>query len=254
MNKSNCVKCFMTCLIILLIGTSGCVPYKKIKYFNDIDELSEPTANPMKSKTIFPFEKLQITVLSTDEQTADLLNSYGQGNANRLKGYVVDETGYINYPFVGRIQVSGLTLLEAGNKISDAMSGLITKPEVIVSSMDNMVTVMGEVGNQGRYLINEDFINIYQALALGGGLSQYADRKKVILLRNENNRLIHYKLDLTNSKIASSPLYYIIPNDIIIVEPLRNKSYSYQNSTITTLLTAMTAIISILFITNVASR
>jgi len=251
MNKTHWAKFLMISIVILTIAISACVPYSKIKYFNDIDDLGEPAVNPMKSKVIYPFDKLHVTVLSTDEQTADLLNSYGQGNSDNAKGYVVDETGYIYYPFVGRIKVSGLTLLEAADKISKAMSGIITKPEVNVSLMDNMVTVMGEVGSQGRYLITGDFINIYQALALGGGLSQYADRKKVILLRNENNKLMYYKLDLTNSKIASSPLYYIIPNDIIIVEPLRKKSLSYQNPMISTVLTAITAILSILYITSI---
>jgi polysaccharide export outer membrane protein len=110
---------------------------------------------------------------------------------------------------------------------------------------------MGEVVNQGTYQINENFINIYESLALGGGLTEYADRKKVILLRNDNNKLMYYKLDLTTSKISTSPLYYILPNDIIIVEPLRARSFNYQNSMITTFLGALTAILSIFYISSI---
>lgn len=243
MNSSLRVKCFIAYIILILIFTSGCVPYAKLRYFNDIDKLSEPVVNPMKSKTINPFDKLSVTVLSTDVQSANLLNSNIQGSTVVAKGYVVDETGYINFPFVGKIQVGGLTLLETGDKIKDAMSGIITKPEVIVNLIDSKVTIIGEVGSQGRFLINEDFINIYDALALAGGLTMYSDRGKIILLRDENNKLIHYKLNLNDSKIASSPLFYIIPNDIIIVEPLRQKSLS--SSTLTTVVSTITSLISV---------
>ena len=254
MYKLSLAKCSMVCVVILLMITSACVPYSKLKYFNDIDELSEPVVNPMKSVTISPFDKLHIIVLSTDEQTADLLNSSssGQGSAENIKPYVVDEAGNISFPFVGKIQVGGMTLIEAGDQISKNISSIITKPVVLVNFLYNKITVMGEVVNQGTYQINENFINIYESLALGGGLTEYADRKKVILLRNDNNKLMYYKLDLTTSKISTSPLYYILPNDIIIIEPLRARSFNYQNSMITTFLGALTAILSIFYISSIS--
>jgi polysaccharide biosynthesis/export protein len=242
MDKSHFLKYITLCCMSLMF-LSACVPVSKMKYFNDIDKLNEPEVNLRKSKTVNLFDKLNVTVLSTDMETANLLNSNFKGSTINVKGYEVDETGFISFPFVGRIQVSGLTLLETGEKIRSALSGIITKPEVIVSLIDNRVTVMGEVVNQGRYSINEDFINIYEALALGGGFAQFADRKNVVLLRSENNKLMHYKLDLTNSKIANSTLYYVLPNDIIIVEPLRMKSQ--QSPLVTQVLTTMTTLLSI---------
>lgn len=246
-DKSILKKCYIVCTVIFLLFTTSCVPYSKLRYFKDIDQLSEPVTNPLISKTINPLDKLQISVLSTDEKTANLLNASNQGIPYIAKGYVVDETGFITYPFVGRIKVGGFTLLEAGTEITKALHDIITRPEVVVSYMDNKVTVMGEVMNQGRYLISEDFINIYDALALGGGLSTFADREKVILLRKENNKVIHYKLNLSDSKISSSLFYYIIPNDVIIVEPLRMKSQ--QSPMITTVLSTLTTLISIVTLT-----
>ncbi len=242
-------------MVLIIMFTSGCVPYSKLNYFNDINELTEPVANPIKSKTISSFDKISIIVLSTDTQTAALLNYTEPGNANNIstRGYIVDETGSINFPFVGKIKIGGLTLLEAGAEISKSISNIITKPEVILNFLDKKISVLGEVATQGTFVINSDFITIYESLALGGGLSQFADRKKVMLLRMENNKLMHYRLDLTNSKIASSPLYYILPNDIIIVEPLRNKSFSFQNSMISTLLATATGILGLYYITRTRS-
>ncbi len=245
----------MMSTILMLVLTSACVPYSKIRYLNDIDEISEPVFNPIKPTTISPYNKLRIIVLSTDEQTANLLNySEPGGSQNGNNGYLVDEKGNINFPFVGTIGVGGLTLLEAGAKITDAISSIITKPEVIVSFLDNKVTVLGEFVSQGTRPINEDFISIYEAIALGGGLTQYADREKVILLRKENNKLMHYKIDLTTSKISSDPLFYIIPGDIIIVEPLRSKSGGLQSPILSVISTSISFLMSILYITTITSR
>jgi polysaccharide export outer membrane protein len=234
----------------ILIIISGCVPYSKLSYINDIDELKEPAMNPMQPRIINTSDKLHITVLSTDDQTKELLNSYNQLSTDNTRGHLVDETGYIDYPFIGKIHVAGLTSMKAADTISLKMakSGIIKDPQVVVNLIDNMVTIIGEVNNPGRYLMAGDFINIYQAIALGNGMSQYADRKKVILIRNENNKLVHYKLNLSNSSIASSPLFYVLPNDIIIVEPLRKKSFSYQNATLSTFLTSLTAVLSLISI------
>ncbi|MCE5345230.1 MAG: polysaccharide biosynthesis/export family protein [Bacteroidales bacterium] len=243
-------------MIASLMLTSACVPYSKLKYLSDIDELSEPVVNPIKPKTISAFDKLRIIILSTDEQTSNLLNysessNSDQSNQSNTSGYIVDETGNISFPFVGKIEVEGLTLLEAGDKINNAIKSIITKPEVIVSFIDNKITVLGEFTLQGSYPINGDFVTLYEALALGQGLSQYADRKNVILLRKENNKLMHYKLDLTSSKITSDPLYYILPNDIIIAEPLRNKSWGLQSSMLSTITTTLSLILSIFYITTI---
>jgi polysaccharide biosynthesis/export protein len=242
-------------VIFLVLITGSCAPYSSMKYFNDIDEFSEPVVNPMRSATISPFSKLNILVLSTDEQTSSILNNTGQNvsgqnNSGTVKGFVVDEKGFINYPFVGQIKVVGLTLLQAGDTISQALhsNSIIKNPVVLVSFVENKITLLGEVNNQGAYAINKDFISIYESLALGGGLTQYADRKKIILLRNENNKMISYKLNLANSKIISNPLYYVLPNDILVVEPMRYKSWINQRSQLTTLLTSVTTLLSIYYI------
>ena len=75
--------------------------------------------------------------------------------------------------------------------------------------------------------------------------------KKVILIRNENNKIMHYRLNLSDSKISSKDYYYILPNDVIVVEPLKAISSSYQNITYTTILSSITTLIAILLFTNV---
>ena len=136
-------------------------------------------------------------------------------------------------------------------KIQKALSDYVSNTSIIVKYIDNQVTVMGEVKQQGVYTFIQDKLNIYEALGLGGGLTQYGDRKKIILIRNEGSKIMHYRLDLSDSKIAGKDYYYILPNDVIIVEPLKALSASYQNITYTTILSSITTLIAVLLFTNV---
>jgi polysaccharide export outer membrane protein len=252
-NRIKLNYCKAGLILIILIAVS-CVPIKQLSYFSDINDLVEPGVNPRTQKIIMPFDKLYIKVLSIDTQTSQIFNTSDEeryGN-NGVIGYLVDEAGNINFPFVGNIKVSSLTTSQASEKIQKALSEYVSpKTSIIVKYIDNRVTVMGEVKQQGVFSFSQDKLNIYEALGLGGGLTQFGDRKKIILIRNEGDKIMHYQLNLSDSKIASKDTYYIHPNDVIIVEPLKAISASYQNITYTTILSSITTLIAVLLFTNV---
>ena len=240
-------------IILLMVFMVSCVPKKQLSYFNDIDEL-EPGINPRTQKLILPFDKLYIKVLSIDPQTSQIFNAtdeirysgYG-GGMGSIIGYLVDEKGNINFPFVGDINVGGMTTSEAASKIQKALSDYVSNTSVVVKYVDNQITVMGEVQRQGVFGFSQDKLTIYEALGLGGGITRYGDRKNVILVRNEGEKIMHYRLNLSDSKISSRDYYYIYPNDVIIVEPLKAVSSSYSNVTFTTILSTITTFIAVLY-------
>ncbi len=247
--------CLYKAVVILsLISTASCVPTKELNYFNDLSELEEPGVNPRTQKLIMPFDKLYIKVISIDPTTSQIFNATEEmrnGGSNGILGYLVDESGNVNFSFIGNIQVTTLTLAQASEKIEKALNDYVGKTSVTVKYIDNQITVLGEVQRQGVYPFTQDKLNIYEALGLGGGLSQYGDRKKIILIRNEGGRIMHYKLNMSDSKIANKDYYYILPNDVIVVEPLKAISSSYQNITYTTILSSITTLIAVLLFTNV---
>jgi polysaccharide export outer membrane protein len=254
MQKRLNFRAYKAVVILLAIFASSCVPISKLNYFNDIDELAEPAINPRTQKLIMPFDKLYIKVISIDPAQSQIFNTTEEmrsGTDNGVLGYLVDEKGDVNFPFVGNINVAKLTTSQASEKIQKAMSDYLSNPSITVKFIDNQVTVLGEVQHQGVYSFLQDKLNIYEALGLGGGLSQYGDRKKIILIRNEADKVMHYRLNLSDSKIASKDYYYILPNDVIVVEPLKTLSSSYQNVTYTTILTSITTLIAVLLFTNV---
>ena len=241
-------------IILIFIFSVSCVPVTQLSYFNDLKDLEEPEVNPRTQKLIMPFDRLYIKVISIDPQISQIFSTGEEmrsGTTSGILGYLVDEMGNVNFPFVGSINVLSLTTAQAGEKIQKAMNDYVSNASVTVKYIDNQVTIIGEVQNQGVYPFTMDKLNIYEALGLGGGLTPYGDRKKVILTRNEGGKIMHYQLDLSDSKIATKDYYYILPNDVIIVEPMKAISYSYQNITYTTILSSITTLIAVLLFTNV---
>jgi polysaccharide export outer membrane protein len=245
--------------LILMILISSCVPTKQLSYFNDINELEKPVINPKIQKTILPFDRLYIRILSIDPQTREIFNfpeevRNSTASTNSVLGYLVDESGNIDFPFVGKINIGSLTLTEAGKKIQNALNEYVANTTVIVKFIDNQVAILGEVERQGVFSFTQDKLNVYEALALGGGLSRYGNRKNVILIRQEGDKIMHHKLNLSDSKIASKDYYYVLPNDVIVVEPLKSVSTSYSNITYTTILSSITTLIAVLLFAGLSFK
>ncbi|MEI6047759.1 MAG: polysaccharide biosynthesis/export family protein [Bacteroidota bacterium] len=238
--------------MLILISVISCVPFNKLKYFNDIDQLPEPAVNREKQKLIMPFDNIYIKVYSIDEKTNLLFNSNSNGSTgttSSIIGNLVDEEGNIDYPFIGKINISGLTLDQAGIKLGKALSEYVSNAAIIVKFIDRNVTIMGAVQQQGVFPFNQDKLNIYEALALGGGISQFGNRKNVILIRQEGDKIMHHRLDLSDSKISGKDYYYIQANDVIVVEPLSSSAwYNFNNSTFSIILSSITSFLTIILL------
>jgi polysaccharide export outer membrane protein len=243
-------------VVLIMISAISCVPLNKVRYFNDINELTEPVPNPKEQKTIMPFDNLYIKVISIDEKTNLIFNSsdelrYSTSGSSGMIGYLVSDKGNINFPFVGLINVAGLTTDQASKKMQDALNDYISNTAVVVKFIDNKVSIIGEVQRQGVYSFTQEKLNIYEALSLGGGLTRYGDHNNIVLIRQEGDKIMHHKLNLSDSRIAAKDYYYIMPNDVIVVEPMKAISSSYSNITYTTILTSVTTLIAVLLFTGV---
>jgi len=63
---------------------------------------------------------------------------------------------------------------------------------------------------------------------LAGDITDYGNRNKVILVRNENNNNLRINIDLTKSDLLSSGYYFLRPNDIIYVKPMTKKFWGMR--------------------------
>ncbi|MFW5759931.1 MAG: polysaccharide biosynthesis/export family protein [Cyclobacteriaceae bacterium] len=240
-------------LFIIFLVFASCVPQKKLKYARETHHSKTTYENIRKQKTIRPFDELYIKILSIDEETAQIFYNpnemRGISNLNLLS-YLVNENGNIDFPFVGKILVKNLTLDQAGQKIQNSLEEYLPNTEVVVKYVNNQITILGEVERQGEYVFVDDKITIFQALGLAGGISRYGNRENVVLVRDMDNKITYHEIDLTRRNVVESPYYYLLPDDLIIVEPLRAKSWSYQNVTYSTLLSTVTTVLAILYFFN----
>ncbi len=114
---------------------------------------------------------------------------------------------------------------------------------VIVKLANFRISMMGEFKNPGKYLVYQDKINIFEAIAMAGDMTDFAKRNKVLLVRQSEKGVKTYRINLNDYSLLESDLYYLMPNDMVYVEPLKGKQFAFSEfpyvlilSTITTTL------------------
>lgn len=235
-------------LIALLFLISSCIPKKKLQYTHDQKqkELKNSYVNVRPQKTIQPFDNVYIQVSSLDQRTNDMFSISGTGSdANiNLISYTVNQSGYVDFPFVGSIYVKDMTIQEARDAIEKEVSEYLSNVSISIKFVNNSVSVLGEVRSPGEYPFYRDQITIFQAISFAHGFTDYGDKHQVILIRESDNKINYHYLDLTNKNIVESEYYYLIPNDAIIVRPVnakfRNLSLNNLPIFLTTITTAAT--------------
>lgn len=159
-----------------------------------------------------------------------------------LNGFTIDSQGFIEIPTLGKISIKGLTIEEAKDKIQIEADNYLINSTVIVKHINFEITVLGEVKNAGTYTVYKDNITIIEALGLSGDLTDYANRKKIKLIRD--NQIIY--IDLTKIETLYSENFVLKANDVLYIEPLRNVKLRSSNAQI-----YISAISSIALIANI---
>jgi polysaccharide export outer membrane protein len=113
--------------------------------------------------------------------------------------------------------------------------------------------VLGEVNLPGQHAFYDEKVTVFQAIGFAGGASGFGDLSSVTLVREKDNVIKYYYLDLTKKNIASSEYYYLLPNDVLIINPIKAKYRElrdYALNLTATVLTSISAVLSIILITR----
>jgi polysaccharide biosynthesis/export protein len=146
------------------------------------------------------------------------------GPAATGAGYQVDSDGNIVFQGIGKIKVEGLTKAALKDTLDTRLTPYLQHPYYSIRFLNYKFTMLGEVARPGVVSIPGERINILEAIALGGDLTNYANRDSVFIIRETNNKREFAWMNLTKPEIMASPYFYIQQNDIIIVEPTKKKS------------------------------
>ncbi len=244
--KLNLVTSFIIAGYLLL---TSCVGHKELEYIQDpnksIKSFNESNFQDYKLK---PNDELYIHITSLDE-ASNLFNSNPSGSmayigmepySASLLSYTVNTDGYIQIPILRNLYVKDKTISDLTRILKDSLSRILNQPSITIKLVNRYVSVLGAVKSPGHYTVAQEKISIFDALSFAGDITDFGNRKEVILVREENGKNLRITLDLTQSSFLSSDYYYLRPNDIIYVSPLRKYYWGFNQFPFAIILSAIT--------------
>ena len=216
-------------LIGLLVFVSSCMSTKKLTYLqNNPDGVisdQEALVKSMHLKDVQyrlkPDDRLLVNIFSLTEEKLNFIKKPEM----ELR---VDAAGQIHLPVMGGIAVAGLTVDGAAEKVKKTAAEYLRSPEVSMKLLNFNITVLGEVYKQGAFNMAESKVNILEALGYAGGVTDNANMQTIRIIRNENDTAKIYRVNLLEDNLLSSNKYFLQPNDVVIVNPLKAKSSNQQ--------------------------
>lgn len=243
-------------LLIFSIAISSCIPNKDLVYLQNKEQATDSTlaiTEKQKPYRIQINDILNIRVKALDQDNVQIFNPVGDENLNAdsdqrafFDGFTVDLHGNIRIPVLGEINVLGYTTEEIEKMLEKKLLEEEFKETanifVSVKLTGLRYTVNGEVGNTGTHTIYQPRVNIFEALANAGDVEMTGNREDVLIIRQyPQGQKIHH-LNLLDVSVMESPFYYIQPNDIIYVKPLKQKSWGFGTTGRETLITVVSVL------------
>lgn len=136
------------------------------------------------------------------------------------EGVLVRPDGMISIPAIGDIPAAGRTPMQLATDITTQLKKLIIEPTVTVSVLainSKRIYMVGEIGRVGPMAMTPD-MTVFQAIASAGGLTPYANKKHIYILRGESGKQKKIPFDYTKAlKTGDSQGITLIPGDTIVV-------------------------------------
>jgi len=263
------IRSLASLLIIAFVIFGSCTSQKELMYLSNLDTTSTQQYFPMER----PDYRLQyqdilyVNISTMNEKVNALLNPItSSGNVSNMYrdvssayifGYTVSDVGTITVPILGDIKVKGLTLSEVKKALEIRAAEYQKDATVNVRLLSFKFTVIGEVNMPGTYTNFNNQLTVLEAIGMGGDISDFGDRTKVLVVRPTKEGTTTYRINLQDKNLLQSEGYFLLPNDVVIVEPLKSKPFQLNIPTtsliITTALTTISTLILLLSFINTTS-
>ena len=249
----------MNRILLILTATAliavSCTSQKKLAYLNNL-----PATNGEETFTInIPEYKIQprdvlyitIKAMTPDGKITDFLsgsNSSMMGGAGSdgmtLIGYDVNSNGEITLPAIGVIKVAGITLEEAKKVILGTSEKVFKNSTVECKLLSFKYTVIGEVSGPGTYVNYNNYLTVLEAIGRAGGINDLGDRNNLLVVRPIEKGTKTYRINLQDKNIITSEAYFLLPNDVVIVQPLKQKIFNMNLPTISFIISSVTSAVT----------
>jgi polysaccharide export outer membrane protein len=257
---------FSLFFLAFVIVFSSCVPTRKLIYLQKKkgDETRVHTHDAvLREYKIEDFDyKIQtndiiwVKYQSLTEQEFDLSQQQtttagGTTGGALMRGELVDEHGEIPVQVVGKVKVAGLTVFQAQDTLQKLANRFLESTIVKVRLLNYRVTILGEVNQEGTIPLQENRVSLLEAIGLAGGLGELADRSNIKIIRQVNSKTEVSYVNVLSEDFMKSPFYYVHQNDLIIVPPLKQRTFKkYFTQNVALLLSGVSVVLLVLSLTR----
>jgi polysaccharide export outer membrane protein len=246
-------------VIVSLFLLTSCISTKKTTYFQGDpigkSELYRLNNEPYRLQIN---DVLYIDIKGSNPEIVTMFTSDGEnsgGSFNKTQnlyftGYSVDRHGNIRIPYLGDVNVLGFTEKEVREKIELNLETYFKNPEqlfVTVKLAGINIVVTGEVNSPGSINLMQNQVSIVDAISNAGEITPFGNREDITIIRKTIDGVKKYKLDYTKIDIFDSENFYLQPNDIVYVAPLKQKSWGTGTTgfqSFTTVVTILSFLVS----------
>jgi len=243
-------------IILVLFLLASCTSQKKLAYLQNLPEPDgqEYFTMEIPGYKIQPRDILYISAkaLNTEGRIEDFISSSRNSTTSQaggeagsyLYGYDVNGDGFIRIPVIGLVKVEDLTLEEVRKVIQIAVDKVFNNTTVECKLLSFKFTVIGEVNSPGTYVNYNNYLTVLEAIGRAGGIGDFGRRDRLLVVRPTDKGSKTYRLNLQDKEILKSEAYFLLPNDVVIVEQQPQKVF-YQNlTTIGFIISSITSTVS----------
>jgi polysaccharide export outer membrane protein len=186
-------------------------------------------------------------LLNPGSQTSSY-SAYREESNIYVFGYTVSDSGTISLPILGEVEVMGLTINEVQSAISEKAKQYLKDAVINVKLLSFKFTVIGEVSRPGSYTNFNNQLTVLDAIGMAGDITDFGNRRHVLVLRPTREGTATYHIDLQDKNLLQSEGFFLLPNDIVIVEPIKSKPTKLNIPTYTLVITTSLSTISTLIL------
>ncbi|MEE2700038.1 MAG: polysaccharide biosynthesis/export family protein [Bacteroidota bacterium] len=221
-------------VFLLICIFSSCITNKELEYFRTKanDELVYTRNYDYRLQVN---DLLSVQISSVTEDKYDFFNKEQTSNSQLmvsnpyLYGYLIEKDSTLELPMIGRLPAVGKTLQELESAIQEMAVVYFKDPIVKVNILNFEVSILGEVNIPSRYKIIHPNLNILDAIAKAGDITEFGNRKKVKVIRLTDKEPRVFYLDLRDKNAAANTDFFLQPNDIVHVAPTNKRFYAFKN-------------------------
>jgi polysaccharide export outer membrane protein len=265
-------------LLLLTLIVVSCIPNRKIAYLQHGEEYREPETivkdtlvrkydngdfeyrlrtgdlldvkiSPMTPLVDNPFADADRNLIPGQQYT----QTYDPNRNVQPTGYYLERDGYVNLPIIGNIKLEGYTIEQAEDTLETYVARYLENPVVRLKLQNFKFSVIGEVQNDATITSGDLYITMLQAIGMAGGVSEFGDLSRIKVIRHYGTESYVFYVNLLSEEFLTSPFYFVHPDDVIVVTPLKPRPYlKYAAPNLTILTSTVSLLIGVITLFKLA--